>query len=270
MYYTSTHDRMPEVFENFLGGTLTYDEIDRLIERIGMFDTFYSCSSQSYNSKVNVIQGYYLGIPDEYGGYPIFRLPTVVRSRKIHKDLQGIIEQFREKFSEQFREKFPFNTVKINRYYKDIDGIAKHSDKTIDLEDGSDIYIYRLTKEKDQYRSLNFEYKKNNETKEYKLKNDTLIKISYDENKKTVHWVPRETETECISFIFRKCTTYKLDDGRIYGSGARFKTYEDRMKSELDCSSTDNTTDLIKLFTLEDKYESVDDELYEKIRYNTY
>ena len=243
---------MPEVYEKFLDGSITYDEIDRIVEKIGLFDTFYSNSNQTYQSEINVIQGYYFGIPDEHNAYPIFRVPNVIKCRPIHNDLKNIINLFSKKIN--------FNTIKINRYYKGIGGISKHSDKTIDLEYGSDIYIYRLTKEHNKYRSLNFCNKENDDIlKIHKLKNDTLIKISYEENKRMLHWIPKEDDNditdECISFIFRKLHTFKLNTGHIYGLGAKFKNYEERIKSDLNPNNVDLTVDFIKMYNIEDKYD---------------
>lgn len=217
---------MPKVTEDFLEKTIKYDELDDIIEKANLWQNM--CVKDKTTPIRSGKKGCFIGIPDEHSGLPILRCPSFFECRSIPNELKSTLNLFSDKID--------FNIIKIQKYIKGVEGISKHSDKCIDMEYDKPIYIYRLNKEDDKYRSLNFCEKENhNEIQTFKLKSNSLLEINYKENQKLLHWVPLENSdditSECISFVLRISKTFQLESGHIYGQSAKYKTFGDRMKA---------------------------------------
>ena len=171
-------------------------------------------------------QGSFLGVPDVHGGMPILRCPSFFDCLEADS-VRPILDRVNELTGHGC------NIVKVQKYVPGVMGIAPHSDKCIDMAPGVPIYILRLNKERDSYRSLNFTHKKTGEKHEFRMRHGDLMCIPYEVNLTYTHEVPSESgpdiATECISFVFRQSGTFRLPDGRIYGQSAIHKSYEGRV-----------------------------------------
>lgn len=238
---------MPKVIKDFLETPLEYEKLDKLIDNAGLWTNM--CVKDKFTPIKTGKKGCFIGKPDENGGLPILRCPSFFECRQIPNELKEIINLFSNKID--------FNIIKIQKYIKGIEGISKHTDKCIDMEEGKSIYIYRINKENNKYRSLNFCEKENrNKMESFELYNNTLLEIDYKENQKLLHWVPVEDSeditTECISFVLRVSKTFQLKSGHIYGQSAKYKTYIDRMNSsEEPVDIRKNYDNVIKMYNIE-------------------
>jgi len=218
---------MPKLIENFLPNPPNYDELDKIIDEAGLWESM--CVKDRQTPVRTGKKGCFIGIPDEHGGLPILRCPSFFECKPVPEKLM--------EFLKLFSNSVDFNIIKIQKYTKGVEGIARHSDKCIDMYDGVPVCIYRLNKENDKVRSLNFCHKENkNDAHYFKMKSNSLIEIDYKENLRTVHWVPLEddqnTTSECISLVLRRSKTFQLPSGHIYGGAAKYKSYEERMASK--------------------------------------
>jgi hypothetical protein len=241
---------MPKLYENYIGNT-DYDAINDMIEKANLWQSF--CVKDQQTPIISNKKGGFMGFQDKNGAKPILRCPSWFETADVTEELCEFLKQFKD---------LNFNIIKIQKYIKNVEGIAPHSDKCIDMDEES-IYIYRVCKDKDKCRSLYFCEKENKKNiQEFKLKNDSLIEISYEENKRLLHWVPKENSDEisdeCISFVLRKSHTFRLKTGEIYGKGAKYKTFEERMdKKSIDYNKIidlrNNFSNTKKMYNIENK-----------------
>jgi len=248
---------MLEIIENFMKDPASYEELDEMIIEGNILEKM--CIKNKNTPIKTGKQGCFLGYRDENNGLPILRCPSFFEAKDIPDKL---LDYFK-----QFKEKIKFNIIKIQKYEKGVEGITKHSDKCLDMKEGENIYIYRINKEKDSYRSLVFCEKENhNKITSFKLKNNTLLKIPYNDNKKLLHYVPKETDdnitSECYSFVFRVSDTFITDDGYVYGKGAKYKSYKERIENIKDKQKDlrSNIKDVIEMYKIENTTNILDKE----------
>ena len=215
---------MPVTIDNYLSTQWSFEQVDEIMEKYGLWEKM--CIKDKNTPIKTGKTGSFIGIPDEHGGYPVLRCPSYFDCKDIPQEL---MEMFKDL-------PFKFNIVKIQKYEKGIKGISPHADKVIDMDVNHPIYIYRINKEPKKYRSLCFCIKEGEGIlTTYKLPSNSLVEISYEENLRLLHWVPvendKDTTSQCISFVFRLANTFQLRSGHVYGQGALFKSYEERMTS---------------------------------------
>lgn len=256
---------MPKFTENYLSTPPTFEELDKIIGDAGLWEPM--CVKNRETPIRSGKKGAFAGIPDSNQGMPILRCPSFFETKLLPKELQTMFPDI------------DFNIVKAQKYIRGIEGITPHSDKCIDIEKGTSIWIYRINKD-NGYRSLYFSDSKalrpGNSTiqeigrtdktgvQQFKMKSNSLVETTYEENQHMLHWVPKEdakdVAEECISLVLRKSHTFRLPSGAIYGKAAKYKTYKERIKScETPINIRDDYSDIIKMYGIEN-YTDIRDE----------
>lgn len=242
---------MPVLTENFLETPPTYEELDKLLEANGAWNVMSIVSADKPMKSGKM--GSFIGIPDENNSFPILRCPSFY-------DCILMEDWMKQMFIEPLFKQFGFrcNIVKVQKYINGECGISKHCDKGIDLFPADPIFIFRINKNLDKTRSLCFCHKTNTseETYKYDLQSNSLLRISYEENQQLLHYVPMEEENgseESISFVFRNSGTFRnRDTNQIYGLGAKFNTYDERLASDLEpMSDARGTEEILEMYRIE-------------------
>lgn len=273
---------MPDVFEKFLANPPSYEELDALFASAGAWAPM--CVKDDNTPVASGKEGSFLALPDENGGMPILRCPSFFDALDMPPWLQDMfVRPLKERFN------FDCNIIKVQKYVNGQSGIAKHTDKGLDLAADSPIFFFRINKEAGSIRSVVFEFKENDGAPvlRYPLKSNDLLLITAQENQQTVHYVPvteDETDsipaTECISLVFRNSGTYRMPvTGQIYGIGAKYPTWEARREAVEGADAVDIRNDTFQRETLHKLYrfENTKDlskidtyALFEEIRQRTY
>jgi nicotinamidase-related amidase/alkylated DNA repair dioxygenase AlkB len=158
-----------------------------------------------------------------------------------------------------------FNHVFIKYYKSCVDGIGKHSDKTLDL--GLNSYIGNLSL--GSKRKMKFTSKISKEVIEIPLKTNSILFIGMKTNKKWFHEVKPDLrqekfksadelayETRRVSLTFRTvCTFMNLDTKKISGQGA--PTNNDINIDDIELLNQDKKK-LIEAFSKENKLADFD------------
>lgn len=245
---------MPKVIENFLSNCPTYDELDKMLCENGCFDELMWIMTPDERTKK---YGCFLGVEDEHGSLPYLRCPSFIESKKVSSRVKSrILDPVNDKLGSRL------NLLKVQKYVNGVCGISSHSDKLLDLTPGTSIYIFRVNKSDTRTRSLYFRNKDDeSDVISFDLKSNSLLEITYDENKKYVHYVPvseKDATDECISFVLRECHTFMHPETKIkYGGGAKYKTYEERVngaEEPLDMRDEQIKEDIVNMYRFENTY----------------
>lgn len=120
---------------------------------------------------------------------------------------------------------FDTNIAKIQKYDNGTIGIHSHSDKIIDLDEHTPIFIARFG----EARTCVLTNKETNEIIEVKLGNNSLLVLSYEANLKWKHGISYKDETTkpSYSIVFRKSITFLHPSGFVFGENTPFKTLDD-------------------------------------------
>lgn len=256
---------LKQLFEN---PPFTYDQLNELLEKSGAWKPM--CVIEDKPIKTGKV-GTFMGIPDNNGGMPYLRCPSFYGCMPMPSFMRVYLDKLKADMG------IDYNIVKVQRYEKGKQGIAPHADKRLDLEQGSDILIYRVNKD-NSVRSIHFKNKDGTGGDTcFVLKNNDLLTLPYSDNNKMLHYVPIEsnadTAEECISFVFRVCTTF-IKDGMIYGAGARFKSLSDRQNADVTEFERVKKEDIILMYNWENSEDltdvGLDHPIYERVRLGSF
>ena len=116
------------------------------------------------------------------------------------------------------------NIAKIQRYDSGRTGIYLHSDKIIDLDEKTPIFVARFGAE----RMCLLQNKESGEVIELPVPHNSLLVIDYEANLKWKHGIKQDATLDpSYSVVFRKTVTFLHPSGFIFGSRTPFKSLSD-------------------------------------------
>lgn len=262
---------MPRLVENCIENPLVFEELEELLVDSDGWNQVMKIGGVDVKSKKI---GCFYGVPDDYGSLPYFRCPSFEEAIAMPDWLKAkLLDVINTRFGESF------NLVKVQKYVNGKSGIERHSDKGLDMNKETPIFIYRINKDPLNTRSLIFRHKVTGEEESFDMPSNSLLAISVEENKSLVHYVPKTEDDgtdECISFVFRKIDTYMHPETKIkYGIGAKYGTYEGRAASceePIDMLNPRISADIVHMYRFENTHDlTVNDPaaLYDAVRINT-
>lgn len=204
-------------------------------------------------------RGMFFGIPNEHGDMPFLRCPSFHGCRPMPEVLMKYIKRVNEISS------CSINIVKVQIYEDGVIGIYPHTDKLIDLQVNSSIYIMRVNETDDVQRTIRFIDKHTGKETITFLQTGQIFETPYEYNKTHLHHVPAEAGN-CISLVFRTAATFVTDDGFLYGQGAKYKTKNDIVNYR----QVPNMDDVVALYNFENSIDvinsTLDHPLYQNVK----
>jgi len=110
------------------------------------------------------------------------------------------------------------------------------------------------------------------------LDNNTLLEITWEDNLKYVHFVFDSEDDcceDCLSFVLRDAQTFMNPETKFkYGIGARFSTYEERMKHSdiepIDMRHPIQKDEIVRMYNFENNNDMSENTFdYSAVRMNT-
>lgn len=200
-----------------------------------------------------------------YGDIPVYRHP--VDEQPDGEEFNELTLMIKNEIEKKLGQKF--NHCLIQYYKNGSANIGEHSDKTLDIEFGTNIVNYSIgatrtfiLKDKDKIK----------EKQRIKLPHNSLFVMDWDTNRKWLHAIHPDNRPECektddeldyhgsrISYTFRTISTFITKDNKLYGKGAKVKTKEELNKTD---NTSDDSLDMLKAFSKENHESNFDYNLY--------
>lgn len=256
---------MPKLIENFIVDNVCYDTLNTLLENSGAWNDVMCIENKNKPIKSEKT-GCFFGVRNDHGSLPYFRCPSFFEAVEIPTWLrENLLSEVNKYFDKEF------NLVKIQKYVNGKSGIARHSDKGLDMDPDCPILIYRVNREREKTRSLSFKNKITGNEIKIDMPSNSLVVITPVENKELVHYVSNDesgASDECISFVFRKIDTYIDPSTNFkYGIGAKYKTYEERYAhadlNPVDMRDSKIITDIVTMYNFENTHNLLEDDVSE-------
>jgi hypothetical protein len=198
---------------------LIYDFMDDSHEIVEKIRNQCKFLNFTINNKILSRKGSFEGILYEDGSYPWLRCPSI-EHQQIYP-ISPIIQQIKNKISSNLG--CETNIFKIQEYNDGKIIINSHSDKILDLEEKTPIFILRFG----ETRTCTLTHKENNEKINFLMPHNTILIINYDGNIIWKHGISiDETISEkSYSIVCRKSITFKHPSfPYVYGKHTPFKT----------------------------------------------
>jgi hypothetical protein len=196
------------------------NELIKNIEQECIFDKF------TINNKILCRTGSFEGDTDtdtENESTPWLRCPSI-EFQTINKWSNQILKIRNNitQLEEIFKTNCKTNIAKIQKYDNGDAFIYNHSDKIIDLDESTPIFIIRFG----ETRICKLINKNTKETLLVEMPHNTLLIMTYQANLEWTHGIIKE-EKKGVSYsiVFRNSITYKLNnENLVYGKNTPFKT----------------------------------------------
>jgi hypothetical protein len=180
------------------------------------------------NNKVLCRDGCFQGVQLENGIVPWLRCPSIEYQEIL--PWTPVIENIKNWIEKELGYKT--NIGKIQKYESGTSFIASHTDKIIDLDPKTPIFVARFGAS----RICELINKVTGQTINVVVPHNSLLVIEYSANLLWKHGIVKDVSiTEpSYSIVFRQSITYKHPRGYIYGPNTPFKTIRDLEEFSMD------------------------------------
>jgi hypothetical protein len=229
-----------KIYNDFTDNSIT---VNNLVQEC-KFDNF------TINEKVLCRTGSFQGDQLKGVAVPWLRCPSI-EHQKIY-NWTSCIFKLKCKIEKEFN--VSLNIAKIQLYTDGNSFIYNHSDKILDLDTNTPIFIARFG----ATRTCTLESKDSKQKLNIPVSNDSLLVIDYSANKLWKHGILKEPSIteQSVSIVFRKSVTFlSCNTGYVYGQHCPLKTNFDTFN--IDSSKFyDKSTQkqkMVNLFAIENK-----------------
>lgn len=190
--------------------------------------------------------GSFEGIVNENMSVPWLRCPSI-ENQTIYP-MSPIVQAIREKIHNELGG--DSNIAKIQKYKDGNVDIKPHTDKILDLNPGTPIYLIRFG----VTRTFILQHKVTKEIRKIDMPHDTLLILDYQDNLEWTHAVAQDASiTEPgYSIVFRQSVTFLEEStGIVYGKHTPFKTIQDIHITDKYYTKEQQTKELVKMYNKE-------------------
>jgi hypothetical protein len=173
------------------------------------------------NNKELCRTGCFQGIKHDVISVPWLRCPSI--EHQTIYDCSESVKKIKDKIDSDFKTNI--NICKIQKYSDGKSIINPHSDKIIDLDKESPIFVIRFG----ATRTCILIHKQTKEIIKVKVEHGSLLIINYNANLIWKHGIEEDISISkpSYSIVFRKSITFLHPSGYIYGLNTPFKTLND-------------------------------------------
>lgn len=208
--------------------------------------------------------GSFQGTPLENMSTPWLRCPSI--EHQVIEPWCPIVSKIKDYIKDNLG--YETNIGKIQRYENGEAFINLHSDKILDLDPETPIFVARFGAD----RTCVLKHKLTAEVIEVTVSNNSLLVIEYDANLIWKHGIKKDQEVkdDSYSIVFRQSVTFKHSSGYVYGKHTPCKDVKELVKYENIWDKDTYKQKIVKCYSVENKIKGDIDIYREIMEHSTY